>query len=63
MKPTEFPGRLVVADEGGDHIHLDMYRTNQMDRMRITVTREMLRLYAENLLKAANRPDPNREES
>ena len=43
MKPTRFPGRLVVADEGIDEfVHLDMYRTNQMDRMRISVDRDTL---------------------
>ena len=47
MKPTEFPGRLVVADEGNELVHIDMYRTNALDRMRITVNREMLTLRRE----------------
>lgn len=55
MKPTEFPGRLVVSDEGGEIVHIDMYRSNDMDRLRIGVTRDMLRLYAQRLLEAANR--------
>lgn len=53
---TIFPGRLQVSDEGGDIVHLDMYRSNQMERMRISVSRDVLRLYAEQLLAAANRP-------
>lgn len=58
MQPTVFPGRLVVADEGtGEYVHLDMYR-GTMERLRISVTREMLRQYAQRLLEAANRPVP-----
>lgn len=58
MQPTVFPGRLVVSDEGtGEYVHLDMYR-GQMERMRISVTREVLRHYAERLLEAANRKVP-----
>jgi hypothetical protein len=57
MQPTIFPGRLVVADEGtGEYVHLDMYR-GQMERLRISVTRDVLRVYAQKLLEAANRGD------
>jgi len=60
MEPTVFPGRLIVADEGtGEYVHLDMYRFNQMERLRISVTRDTLRLYAQKLLEAANRDLPN----
>jgi len=56
IEPTVFPGRLVVADEGtGEYVHLDMYRTGQLERLRISVTRDVLRLYAQRLLEAANR--------
>ena len=47
------PGRLVVNDEGGEVVHLDMYRDG--NRLRIEVTRDALRLYAQRLLAAANR--------
>lgn len=58
MQPTVFPGRLVVADEGtGEYVHLDMYRAGQMERLRISVTRDVLRIYAQKLLEAANRND------
>ena len=57
MEPT-IPGRLVVSDEGtGEYVHLDMYR-GQMERLRISVTRNTLRLYAQKLLEAANRDMP-----
>jgi hypothetical protein len=53
---TVLPGRLVVVDEGGEFVHLDMYRThNALIWMRISVSRSLLRLYAERLLEAANR--------
>ena len=53
---TIFPGRLQVSDEGtGDTVHLDMYRSNGMERMRISVTRDVLRIDAQRLLEAANR--------
>ena len=56
IEPTVFPGRLVVSDEGtGEYVHLDMYRTGQLERLRISVTRDVLRLYAQRLLEAANR--------
>jgi len=56
IEPTVFPGRLVVSDEGtGEYVHLDMYRAGQLERLRISVTRDMLRLYAQRLLEAANR--------
>jgi len=54
MEPM-IPGRLVVSDEGtGEYVHLDMYR-GQTERLRISVTRNTLRLYAQKLLEAANR--------
>ena len=63
MKPTLFPGRLVVADEGTDEfVHLDMYRSSDRERLRISVTRDTLRLYAGNLLRAANRPAPDKHD-
>ena len=56
VEPTIFPGRLTVADEGtGEYVHLDMYRTGQLERLRISVTRDVLRVYAQKLLEAANR--------
>ena len=59
MQPTIFPGRLVVADEGtGEYVHLDMYRTGQLHHLRISVTRDVLRIYAQKLLEAANRDLP-----
>jgi hypothetical protein len=53
-----FPGRLQISDEGGEIVHLDMYRANEMQRMRISVSRDVLRLYAQKLLEAANREVP-----
>ena len=59
MEGTIFPGRLQVSDEGtGDIVHLDMYRANETTRMRISVSREVLRVYAQRLLEAANREVP-----
>lgn len=55
LPPVSFkPGRLVVSDEGGEFVHIDLYR-DKMPRARIEVSRETLRLYAQRFLEAANR--------
>lgn len=49
-------GRLVVRDEGGRVVHIDIYPVNhQSSRVRITVTRDICLLYARNLLNAGIR--------
>jgi hypothetical protein len=58
------PGRLVVVDEGGEIVWLDMYIDAPVvgvpwTRARIAVTREELRRLAAQLLIAGNRrPSP-----
>ena len=56
MTGSRFPGRLVVSDEGREVVHIDMYRVRPEAWLRISVEREMLRLYAQRFLEAANRP-------
>lgn len=56
MVGSNFPGRLVVSDEGQGLVHIDMYRVRPEGWLRISVEREMLRLYAQRFLEAANRP-------
>jgi hypothetical protein len=55
VSPTVFPGRLVISDEGGPIVHIDMYRANELLHLRIGVTRETLLRYAQRMLEAGNR--------
>lgn len=61
MSPEEHfekarPGRLVLQDEGGPTVYLDVYASGERDRLaRIEVRRWILGIYALDLLKASLR--------
>ena len=52
-EPEPVSGHLVLQDEGQDVVTLDVYATGRRQRLaRITVRREVLALYASELLRA-----------